>query len=401
MKSLAIKPRNRVVSNGARSTPVGPRYANWWSRILLAGQFERQFIVPCTPHPMVRTLMRGIERGLIRPRPDGIEIRKPIFLVGLHRSGTTMVQDLICSLPEVGYITNVMNVYPESLCAAEMVRRHCRLDITGERYLADGVQVHGGTPNEGVALWQRWLDEEPYDCRYVEHRRDTLGEARVDRLFRDLRCVLWCFRPRANRFFCKNPCLTPHVLLLAELFPDARFLHIVRDPRNVANSMVRLYRLTQQQLQRIRAHGRHGVYDNQPYMPFPRFSRLVEYVDSFGADDIRTSAALWRDGVNWLQAARPQLGAFLEVRYEDIVADPALQMQHILEFCELDIPPGETQFAQKLREVKHAAPRTDYDRFDVIEDICRDEMQRLGYETKGRAVPARSFAFTTGASTRN
>ena len=195
-----------------------------------------------------------------------------------------MVQDLICSLPEIGYITNVMNVYPDALCAAEMVRRHCRLDITGERYLADGVQVNGGSPNEGVALWQRWLNEDRYDLRYVEQRRETFGEPSVARLCDDIRRVLWCFeKPGFARFFCKNPCLTPHVALLAELFPDAKFLHIVRDPRHCANSMVKLYRLTQQQLERIRACGRHGVYDTQPYMPFPRFPKLAEYVNSFGA----------------------------------------------------------------------------------------------------------------------
>lgn len=375
---------------GACPSPPKPQYANWWSRIILAGQFERQFIVPCTPHPAVRALIRSIERGILHPRLDGIEIHKPIFLVGLHRSGTTMVQDLICSLPQAAYITNVMNAYPDALCAAELVRRYCRLDITGERYLADGVQVNGGTPNEGVALWQRWLNEDPHDWRSVELRRDDLGESRIARLFDDLRRVLWCFRPHATRFFCKNPCLLPHVEMLAELFPDAKFLHVVRDPRDCANSMVKLYRLTQQQLDRIRSRGRHGVYDAQPFMPFPRLPRLAEYVESFGADDVRTTAALWRDGVKRLHDAKSKLGAYLEVRYEDIVVDPEFALRRILEFCELDAPPDGALYFQKLRSVVRAPRSASYGQFDIIESICGNEMRRLGYATT--LPPARTAA---------
>jgi len=362
--------------------PTAPKYANWWSRLILAGQFERQFMVPSAPKPAVREMMRLVERVVLRPRLSDIAVRQPIFLVGLHRSGTTMVQDLLCSLPEVAYITNVMNVYPDALCGAEFVRRALRIDVTGERYLADGVIVNGGSPNEGVALWQRWLREDPYDCHYVERRASDLGDAQIARISDDLRRVLWCFRPYATRLFNKNPCLTPHVLLLAGLFPEAKFLHVVRDPRDCAPSMGKLYRLTQQQLAHIRATGGHGLYDQHDFMPFPRLPRLAEYVAAFGPDDLRTTASLWRDGVNWLHAARDRLPAYLEVRYEDIVADPQPMLCRILEFCELPMPQENAAFTRKLAEVgRTAKPRAAGDA-ELIEDICGEAMQRLGYECR-------------------
>jgi hypothetical protein len=362
------------------TTSAAPRYANWWSRLILAGQFDRQFIVPCEPKPAVKAGLRWLEAWL-RPRLESVEIRRPIFLVGLHRSGTTMVQDAICGLPEVAYVTNVMNVYPESPCAAEWVRRRCRLDISGERYLADGVTVSGGTPNEAVNFWRRWLDEDPYDIRYVERTAEELTPERRQLMRDDIRRVLWSFRPAASRFFCKNPCLTPHVALLAELFPDARILHVVRDPRDCVPSLVRFFHRNREQLDQIRRTGRHGVYDTQPFMPYARWPRLTEYVERFGADSVQTAARLWCDGVEWVHERRDRLGHFWEVRYEDIVADPESQLRAILDFCELDVQSAGATYRQHVESIRSPARSIDRDTEALIEDLCAKPMRRLGYAT--------------------
>lgn len=375
----------------APTTAATPRYANWWSRLILAGQFERQFIVPCQPRPAVTAAMRWLQDCVLRPQLSNLEIRKPIFLVGLHRSGTTLVQDLLCSLPQVGYVTNVMNVYPDAPCAAEWVRRRLRLDIAGERYLADGVPVDGGTPNEAVSFWRRWLQEDPYDIQYVEQRLEAWSSERWRNMQDDLRRILWCHRPDGQRFFCKNPCLTPHVEFLAARFPDALILHVVRDPRDCARSMVTFHRRTQEQLERIRRTGRHGVYDDRPFVPFPRFPRLAEYVATFGPDDLRTTASLWRDGVNWLHERRDRLPQFLEVRYEDLLADPESELQRILAFCELDADRAGPQFRARLQAVRSLPPRPPRDDDRLIEDLCAAPMQRLGYEPHSvSSVPAPS-----------
>lgn len=329
----------------------------------------------------MRWFLTFVERCLLHVDTRGIEVRKPIFLLGLHHSGTTMLQDLLCSLPTVGYITNRMSIHPDHICAAEVVANWLRLDVRGERFLRDGVRLTGTSPNEGVPFWQRWLGEDPFDYRYVEHRIKDFPPERREAIVNDIRKILWCFWPRGGRFFSTNPCLLPHARLLGQLFPDARFIHILRDPRRTANSMVKLYRKSQQQLDWIRANGGHGMYDERPYMPFPRLPRLAEYVARYGPDDIRTTARLWRDGVALIDEVRKQLPSFLEVRYEDILANPSASLQRILDFCELDVSVKQAAFSMRLSELGTFPTRIQDEGSGVIEEICGDVMYRHGYHS--------------------
>jgi hypothetical protein len=87
----------------------------------------------------------------------------------------------------------------------------------------------------------------------------------------------------------------PHAALLAELYPDATFIHIVRDGRDVAASA-------------------HDLWSD------------------FGAAyaSVEAAAGVWRDAV---RDVREHLGGlrYHEVRYEDLLADPVAGLAAILD----------------------------------------------------------------------
>src|SRR5579885_2147914 len=116
-------------------------YPNLRSRLLLHGFFQRQFIIPEDPPRGLELMMTFIEKYLMRVDLTGIEVKKPIFLLGLPRSGTTMLQDLCCTHPQLAYFTNAMHQFPRCFCAIEVMRKLLKLDGRGERYLADSVEV--------------------------------------------------------------------------------------------------------------------------------------------------------------------------------------------------------------------------------------------------------------------
>lgn len=355
-------------------------FPNWLSRLFLKRAFSRQFIIPPSPPWLLEQYLIHYENRVLKPQVSDIAIDRPIFLIGLHRSGTTLLQDLLCLHPQLGYINNAMPSFRRCFCAAEHFRKKLKLDFRGQRMLGDSVEITAGSPNEGVAFWREWLGEDHYDLACRRLTRRDLSPEQIEKIYDSIRKILWCYEGRATRFFCKNPSLLAHLELLAELFPDARFVHIVRDARSCANSMVKLYRLEQAQLDRIRASGKHGVYDTRPYVAFPRLPRLAEYVERFGADSIETTARLWNDALSEVERVRPSLPSLYEVRYEDILADPHHEISRIVDFCEL--PPFRAEQAdywRKIETVGRLQHTNQYANFSRIEELCSDNLVKYGY----------------------
>lgn len=358
-------------------------YRNWLSRLLLKPSFEWQFIVPLKkPLPAAVRIFEWYEQHVLRVDTDDIEIDRPIFLVGVPRSGTTMLQDILCAHPQVAYFTNAMHMYPTCVCAVEDLRKRFRLDFEGERFLQDGIEVGTGTPNEGHAFFARWLNRDPYALDSVEVRFEDLSDEQKAAMGRTIRKVLWSFGGQDKRFFNKNPNALFYLPLMQAAYPDARIIHIVRDARQVANSMLKLYARTQAQLARIPRE------DKRPFIPYPRYANLRHYVDTYGADDLRTTAHIWRDAMAFVAECRDSLSHFYEVRYEDILADPRGEIERLLAFCELaPVTEPDAPLWQKVNNVGVVPHTNQYGDFELIESICGEYLAQYGYAVPG-STPA-------------
>jgi hypothetical protein len=109
-----------------------------------------------------------------------------------------------------------------------------------------------------------------------------------------------------RRLVLKSPTHTCRIPTLLELFPDARFVHIVRDPFVVFPSTVNLWKSL------YRAHG----------LQKPTFHGLQEHV-------LSTFCYLY-DRLEATRALVPP-GHFHELLYEDLVRDPLGQMRLLYE----------------------------------------------------------------------
>lgn len=193
-------------------------------------------------------------------------ILAPIFIGGVPRSGTTLFRAMLHAHPH-------LHCGPERKLVAPMVRAH------RQWWAAFGSML----PEANVS-------------------RDTLeaaGGAWLRELLR--RSTPPGLRPAEK---------TPNVLLftteLARMLPEARFIHVVRDGRAVAASLVR-----------------------QDWVD-PKTGEPVPYVRNLSA-----AMSYWRD---YILHAGPQLSALrgrcLEVRYERLVRTPEAEMRRVLQFLE-------------------------------------------------------------------
>jgi len=166
----------------------------------------------------------------------------------------------------------------------------------------------------------------------------------------------------------KTPSNSLRPLFVNEVFPEARFIHIVRDGRKVVPSAmgqwVRNHDPTRsripgqdQKLRHFRKQlaklgqippfeARHylgwgarellykvGVLDRKTWGPrFPGQSELTQVISKE-----EVCALQWMWSVREISKAKPVIGQgrFIEVRYEDLVSAPTDVTLEILEFCEL------------------------------------------------------------------
>src|SRR5207249_10174360 len=113
-----------------------------------------------------------------------------------------------------------------------------------------------------------------------------------------------------RRLVLKSPPHSCRIPVLLEMFPDARFVHILRDPYVLFPSTVNLWKSL------YRSHG----------LQRPNFAGLEEYVYS-------TFNRLYErleEGKKLVAPAR-----FFELRYEDLIRDPVGQMRTLYDHLDL------------------------------------------------------------------
>jgi len=369
-----------IVSEPFQSRIPEVAYSNLLSRVFLKRYYEDQWVIPAPIPVWMDRLLRFYERRCMEVDLAPVPLDRPVFIISLPRSGSSMLQDLMCANEAFAYTTNFMDICRNSsVCAAESLRKKFGFNIRGERFLKDSVLVDGGSPADPVATWLDVFGVDPFRIPPRSEAPAAPSPEVADDARRRVKAAIWTFGRPWRRFFCKTPMLLPHATELQGIFPDAKFIHLVRDPRAVANSMVKIHRLCAEQLEAICARGRRKRPEGE-FVPYPRLPRLAEYLDRFGPEDVRTTANLWNDAIDSVDAARAGSGAFHEVRYEDILTEPERCLRELFAFCEVDYPPeGNASFRELVGRIGKTHHRNAYAGFSTIEAICAERMARYGY----------------------
>jgi hypothetical protein len=204
-----------------------------------------------------------------------------------------------------------------------MLDSHPQLAIPGESYFI--VEL---APKLRRRRWRRFDTGGFVDALLAHERfqqweipepmvRATIDAAAPDDFSSAVRSVyeLYARQHGKARAGDKTPNYVLQIPLLAELFPEARFVHIVRDGRDVALS--------------------------------------VTNIDEWGPKRIPGGARYWVQHVGAGRAAGHALGAsrYLEVRYEDLVADAEPVLRAVCGFFDLDYEPGMLAYYERFDEV--------------------------------------------------
>lgn len=189
------------------------------------------------------------EEGSYLEQLDSVDL-KPVFIVGPHRSGTTILQHV---LGQTGCF-NVTTAY-HVLCHRHLLEQH----FTGREedarqqlrrlFASKGLlsEEHHGLPGRGARDGQQ--DSVPISpdvpeeyCWALKQSRRIIVNPQNLKNFTDFCKKLQVIQDRSRPLLLKNPYDTLNFLYLHRVFPQARFVFIHRNPLEVVNSQVRLVR---------------------------------------------------------------------------------------------------------------------------------------------------------------
>jgi hypothetical protein len=215
---------------------------------------------------------------------------EPIFVVGAPRSGTTMLRYMLCGHSRI-YIPPESNFIPRFFARRPDERLDRRKAVEVIRAI-EGYRV----------FFKDWRGALP-DPAVLADEIPTLTPAGI------LHEIYGRYASQhgAVRWGDKSPMYACHIDTLAEIFPGAQFVHIIRDGRDVAQSMLRAYT-----------------------------TRRFMYVD------ICYATRTWTRSVRTARASGERLGParYTEVRYEQLVRDPRATLVEICAFLGEEFEPA-------------------------------------------------------------
>lgn len=293
----------------------------------------------------------------------------PVFIVGHWRSGTTHLYNIM-SRGDFAFVPPLATGLPwDMLFIGGLFRPLLERALPDSRAI-DNVPVTPDSPQEDEIALASMSPLSFYHALYFPRRFDHhlnrglffegASSDEVDDWQRRLRhfYAKLVHAQGGRRLLIKNPVYTGRVRMLAELFPGAKFINMVRNPYEVFVSMRNFYARLLPELA-LQDYG-HVDIDRAVLEVFPK---LMERL----AADVPTLMP----------------GRYVELRYEDLEARPLEQIERA--YAELDLdgfPAARPAFETYLASIR-AYEKNNFglpaDVIDLVDRHWSDHVHRQGY----------------------
>jgi omega-hydroxy-beta-dihydromenaquinone-9 sulfotransferase len=261
------------------------------------------------------TALGGIQHAIYARRIRRTRIRRaPIFIIGHWRSGTTLLHEYLSLDERHTSPSTYACMAPNHFLLTEWVFTHWLWFLMPSCRPMDNMAAGFDRPQEDEFALCMLGEPSPYwtiafpnvppqaDDYLDLERLSPQALAHWKRTFLQFLTGLTCRDDR--RLILKSPTHSCRIRTLLELFPDARFVHIIRDPYVVYSSTIRLWQ---------------ALYADYA-LQNPTFVALQERVL---ADFVRLDQKI-EEGKKRVPADR-----FHVVRYEDLVRDPVTSLRDL------------------------------------------------------------------------
>jgi len=295
-------------------------------------------------------------------------MEKPIFVVGVPRSGTSFLYRLLGQHPDLGWFSQstLKKFYSHDYLEFVYLRRR----VFGLRNFPYPVDAFGErsfltteSPVEMGDMWQQIIKGD-WNTKITENGLVFLKKIISETLVEQKR----------KRFVAKDPRNSIKISIISKIFPNSKFVHIIRDGRAVVNSMLK-----------------RSKENPSGYFGIPLKNSILKK----NASKIEKHALQWKQVIKKIREDSKKLSnnQYMEIRYEDLSNSPEQYMQKISSFCELSPynylyrkdgviynKEGKNVNGWEFSRMQNIKNRNQtYENSSEIEKYILPELQELGY----------------------
>jgi hypothetical protein len=333
-----------------------------WARLFLRNRRGTTWkclpaLVLTAPLSLISSGLGFVQQLVYGRRVAQTPIKAPIFIIGHWRSGTTLLHNLLALDSRHAAPNGYECIFPSHFLLTERWMLRILDWLPSFRRPMDDMLISPHSPQEDELALSLLGQPSSYlhlsfpnhsmpDPAYYDVESFATGarEAWKKTLFRFLQQLTW---RHGRRMVLKSPAHSLRIRLLLELFPDARFIHIVRNPYEVFPSTMRM---------------------NNALL---RFWAVQETTEGRLEEQVFDRGALLYERLEKEKGLVPP-NRFHEMRYEDLVRDPVGQLRQL--YSQLKLP-GFDEVQPKIEQ--HMAQLAGYvSNKHELDERLRDEITR-------------------------
>lgn len=302
-------------------------------------------------------------------------VHRPIFLVGMGRSGSTLVFEALCTHPHLAWFSQYLNRRPGFPILA-MLSRTADVPLL-RRMTPPSNQPHGWRdrvrvgPAEAYRVWELCCGSKFPDHYLLDVTASPAERSRTRHLI-DQVC-----RYHGRARFCAKLTGPGRIGYLSSIFPDARFVHIVRDGRAVVRSLMHV------------PFWGNTIRLREPAWRDPQIDPKLADLE----DPLLLAATQWSLVLETIrqEARRHAPRRYAELRYEDFLAAPYDAIDAMTAFCELPVSRGPHRFIERSTDRRPVSsgwgPEFTAEDPVRVERAIEDTLARFGYGPRDEIRP--------------
>jgi LPS sulfotransferase NodH len=250
------------------------------------------------------------------------KIKKPVFIIGFPRSGTTVLAEAIAVHKAFGWFSNYYNLMP-SFPELSILNRV--IDLPGIGWKLRGKKKQNSNilstfrklfpySVEAYSVWEKYCGEKFLYDYLLNQTANTDEKGEIEK------AILKVLKFQGKSRFLAKITGPSRITYLKSIFNDAIFIHVLRDPKAVVSSLLKVD-FWKRQMGLKEPWWRNGLSEES----------IAEWKSS-DKDPIVLAAIQWRDIIKnaWDEKVNINSHDYFEIKYEKFVENPRETLKSIM-----------------------------------------------------------------------